>query len=270
MNRFVSRNKGGFTLIEILVVIAIIALLAAILFPVFGRVRENARKSSCQNNMKQLGIGLMQYVQDFDERFPKGYCNLPIGTGGWAGSVFPYIKNGQVFACPSDVYHSGLTTHDVVSYALNDSMLGDQNNQRGAALSSFNNTTLTVMLCETQNNDVDLDQVDETISPGATGSSNFYGGKPSPGGTNDCYATGLIPGESMKLSTTFPNGRHMDGANWLAVDGHVKWLPATKISGGKDAINATDAQVNNNRAAGTESMNNGAGAGSAQMTFSKK
>ena len=69
--------KRGFTLIELLVVIAIIALLAAILFPVFARARENARKSSCQNNVKQIGIGFQQYVQDFDETFP----------GIWNGSA---------------------------------------------------------------------------------------------------------------------------------------------------------------------------------------
>src|SRR6478735_7183314 len=62
-----GRKMRGFTLIELLVVIAIIALLAAILFPVFARARENARKSSCQNNLKQIGVGLAQYTQDYDE-----------------------------------------------------------------------------------------------------------------------------------------------------------------------------------------------------------
>ena len=94
----------GFTLIELLVVIAIIALLAAILFPVFARARENARKSSCLNNMKQLGLGILQYTQDYDETF---FWGLPInGQGwpgiGWAGATNPYIKNFQVYRCPND------------------------------------------------------------------------------------------------------------------------------------------------------------------------
>ncbi|RYG63911.1 DUF1559 domain-containing protein, partial [bacterium] len=65
-----TSRKGAFTLIELLVVIAIIAILAAILFPVFGRARENARRSSCLSNMKQIGLGMMQYTQDYDEKFP--------------------------------------------------------------------------------------------------------------------------------------------------------------------------------------------------------
>lgn len=73
-----DRSKGskGFTLIEILVVIAIIALLAAILFPVFARARENARRTSCASNLKQIGLGIMQYTQDYDERMPP-FLNEP-------------------------------------------------------------------------------------------------------------------------------------------------------------------------------------------------
>src|SRR5947199_3153379 len=92
-------TKRGFTLIELLVVIAIIALLAAILFPVFSRARENARKSSCLNNVKQIGVAMMQYTQDYDEYYPlqiyynetsPGSCNsqtTPSSIGPAVGKV---------------------------------------------------------------------------------------------------------------------------------------------------------------------------------------
>ena len=93
-------NRRGFTLIELLVVIAIIALLAAILFPVFARARENARKSSCQNNEKQIMIGFAQYTQDYDETmFAMGWGGA--GTVAYWDLLQPYIKSRQVFACPS-------------------------------------------------------------------------------------------------------------------------------------------------------------------------
>ena len=95
-------RRIGFTLIELLVVIAIIAILAAILFPVFARAREKARQSSCLSNMKQLGLGVLMYTQDYDEKLPYG-SSVPINLHYclWEGTQ-PYIKNMQVLVCPSD------------------------------------------------------------------------------------------------------------------------------------------------------------------------
>lgn len=99
----------GFTLIELLVVIAIIAILAAILFPVFARAREKARQTSCLSNLKQLGLALQMYAQDYDETFP-WYCHIPltgyddkVSHGGFTAysAILPYCKNAQIFACPS-------------------------------------------------------------------------------------------------------------------------------------------------------------------------
>ena len=97
----------GFTLIELLVVIAIIAILAAILFPVFAKVREKARQSSCGSNLKQIGLAMLQYLQDYDETFPA--CNGGNVTSNYKGKevsmffdVLPYIKSTKIFACPSN------------------------------------------------------------------------------------------------------------------------------------------------------------------------
>ena len=105
-------RRSAFTLIELLVVIAIIAILAAILFPAFARARESARRSSCLNNFKQIGLGIMQYSQDYDETLPRfSFGNGYNGFGGygaagddgarWADMIYPYIKSTQVFNCPS-------------------------------------------------------------------------------------------------------------------------------------------------------------------------
>jgi prepilin-type N-terminal cleavage/methylation domain-containing protein/prepilin-type processing-associated H-X9-DG protein len=97
--RNVGKAKQGFTLIELLVVIAIIAILASILFPVFARARENARRSSCSSNLKQIGLGIMQYSQDYDEKYPAVYSENPLR--GWFYVIQPYTKSYQLFNCPS-------------------------------------------------------------------------------------------------------------------------------------------------------------------------
>lgn len=114
--RVARRTSRGFTLIELLVVIAIIAILAAILFPVFARARENARRASCQSNLKQIGLGLLQYSQDYDEIMVANWN----GNNGWEPStpvapqkykwmdaIFPYVKSEQIFDCPSHSQYGG-------------------------------------------------------------------------------------------------------------------------------------------------------------------
>ena len=100
----VRMSRRGFTLIELLVVIAIIAILAAILFPVFGRARESARRASCQSNLKQIGLGLMQYAQDYDGWTPGSVTFNQMPSGGaasWPSMIQPYVKSSQLFVCPS-------------------------------------------------------------------------------------------------------------------------------------------------------------------------
>ncbi len=101
------RFSRAFTLIELLVVIAIIAILAAILFPVFAQAREKARQTACLSNMKQVGLGLTMYTQDWDEILPPGNTVNDFGAAkapaNFLGSIIPYTKNKQIFYCPSSV-----------------------------------------------------------------------------------------------------------------------------------------------------------------------
>jgi prepilin-type N-terminal cleavage/methylation domain-containing protein/prepilin-type processing-associated H-X9-DG protein len=145
-----NRGKSGFTLIELLVVIAIIAILAAILFPVFARAREAARQSSCASNVKQCSLAILQYEQDYDEKFPlasqelynsdpnKNKVDSPWGPWknrhtGWDKAVQPYVKNARVFQCPSasDAPQAGNAGTDdsdqtgAVTYAINKQLTGD-------------------------------------------------------------------------------------------------------------------------------------------------
>ncbi|MBC7805760.1 MAG: DUF1559 domain-containing protein [Akkermansiaceae bacterium] len=99
-NRRAVRN--GFTLIELLVVIAIIAILAAILFPVFAQARAKARQAACLSNGKQLGLAIVQYVQDYDGVYPPGALGPISGPEtSWPSLVYPYVKSAEVFVCPS-------------------------------------------------------------------------------------------------------------------------------------------------------------------------
>src|SRR5450755_4691782 len=96
------RSRRGFTLIELLVVIAIIAILAAILFPVFAKARENARRASCESNLKQISLGIMQYNQDNDETYMLTQLPSPGGSGiTFAAAIYSYTKSTQILQCPS-------------------------------------------------------------------------------------------------------------------------------------------------------------------------
>lgn len=120
MNRIWKKRSSGFTLIELLVVIAIIAILSAILFPVFARARENARRTSCLSNTKQIGLAFVQYFQDYDERFPH---NKNAGTHWANDSMQPYLKSRQVLRCSSDTSpqwpDGAAPANRVTSYVLN-------------------------------------------------------------------------------------------------------------------------------------------------------
>lgn len=233
--------SSAFTLIELLVVIAIIAILAAILFPVFAKVREKARQTSCASNEKQLGLGILQYVQDNDETFP---CGNKGRTGaGWATSIYPYTKSAALYHCPDDSNNGGRE-----SYGFNQNLAGGGTGTRGSAmtLAGTSAPTNTIMLAETLacGGGYPLPGAvwDETYSPAVNGLAF-----PGPRGVQNvesdtCTGTaygyaGGTSGGSQRVA------RHTDAANWLLSDGHVKFLRPTRISVGYNALNSTDDQT---------------------------
>ena len=207
-------HRRGFTLIELLVVIPIIAILAAILFPVFARARENARKANCMSNFKQLALGVMQYVQDYDELYMP-YYNFGItrpgttvngqGSNFWFELAMPYMKNTGVLKCPSYNgttigYHYGCNYNYVFSNFEADGWPPES----GDSLAQITKPAETVMFVDSTNY-----------------ISNFDPGVASTGGTY----YGRV------------DGRHMDGAGVAWCDGHVKWMKREAIAGGTQTAN---------------------------------
>ncbi len=198
--------KRGFTLIELLVVIAIIAILAAILFPVFARAREKARQTSCLSNLKQMGLAMLMYAQDYDEMFTRmghGTQTSPVVPGdvyfnynsgasylyfyrSWASNIYPYINNTQVFMCPSTTYNCYGVAYGLPAYCLN---------SRNVKVTFFN-TSIAMS---------DMLQPAQTLMITEKGGGGGYQYLLS----NEYYAC---------------RDSHNGGGNIAFADGHAKWL----------------------------------------------
>lgn len=212
-------KKLGFTLIELLVVIAIIAIIAAILFPVFARARENARRTSCLSNLKQIGLGTMMYVQDYDEVFPLQYS---IGASNyfWQSLIGPYVKNGQIFYCPSSpAPGSSLNGH----YGANRQiipMLNDTVFTQPARVASLQSTASIYLIM-----DFGAYTAHRTRAIATSGAWEYMPGMQKAGGV--CGTSVVARPENKK---DCESGRHFEGINMVFADGHAKWLKNTQVA----------------------------------------
>jgi prepilin-type N-terminal cleavage/methylation domain-containing protein/prepilin-type processing-associated H-X9-DG protein len=212
-------QRRGFTLIELLVVIAIIAILAAILFPVFAKARDQARKASCGSNMRQLGLALNMYVQDFDETLPgqPQPGTLPdfladTAPRNWCRELYPYYKNRQLLICPSAV-DSGWVGKAKTSYMVN----GVVSRDKGMTLAQIPHPAEIVFLEECT-----------YYGPFAIGRPHDWG--------NGTYQWWHYAPWDPKM-TRLPDyeayhATHGEGANFVYCDGHTKFKPYRQLRSG--------------------------------------
>lgn len=217
-----ERKLLGFTLIELLVTISIISILAAILFPVFARARENARRSSCASNLKQLALATTMYAQDYDGHLmPRNGDNISNFI-----PMMSYIKNIQILRCPSGPSLKNTLSPSNYKYPL----YGFPANGSGGAHKSIITALVSIKGVEYSSGtpvDNAATMIDAVPIPSLTclfGETRLYVGTDyvdKGHGMSSFYAY-AAPGTWQYR--TLMDGRHLGGSNYAYMDGHVKWL----------------------------------------------
>jgi prepilin-type N-terminal cleavage/methylation domain-containing protein/prepilin-type processing-associated H-X9-DG protein len=219
MNRIVRPSLKGFTLIELLIVIAIIAILASILFPVFARARESARRSSCASNLKQLGLGFAQYVQDYDERYPRhdfydngGYLT-PNNDDSFNFDIQPYLKSVNLYICPS----APVSTTDVPDTSGTTGLRNDTSYLANGVLIAHRSDIASV-------------HIGQVVAPASVVLMHefFERRRTSYVRPNLEFST-VGNGSYTNVLTASYDKLHFDGGNQLYCDGHVKWKKQSNV-----------------------------------------
>jgi prepilin-type N-terminal cleavage/methylation domain-containing protein/prepilin-type processing-associated H-X9-DG protein len=221
-------KKDGFTLIELLVVIAIIAILAAILFPVFAKAREKARQTTCVSNLRQIGNGIMMYIQDNEETFPCYAINEGSGpVKQWYDGIEPYVKSSKVGYCPS--FSNKWRGYGInVNVACGNNLSNPRASKTMAQIKSVADTYLMTESALPYINGTCYYGPSKLGSPGYVAGIGKYmvaDGRPAISGSysgNDAYMNSIIDKDYME-------GRHNGVTNILFCDGHVKAIPAQVI-----------------------------------------
>lgn len=245
-------KKRGFTLIELLVVIAIIAILAAILFPVFARAREQARKAACASNLKQLGLGVAMYVQDYDETFPMSSMGYTVPSTTWpyrtnAGGAItsaywfvviePYVKSSQLFVCPTagEIQYSGGYGWNICGtrYNSGSSYLGNGFGWYAARPNTPTGSYLKVAEIQEASNTILL--ADPASSGYASNGYVFF----APSGTASTISrlAMLHGGRVGPFNGTATAPPVEGGGNYLYADGHVKYHTASQLYNNRALFN---------------------------------
>jgi len=241
-----QQKYRAFTLIELLVVIAIISILAAILFPVFARARESARRASCLSNLKQMGLGMIQYTQDYDERYPLAYYPYPdydtsrspapkppaqsqnmAGTPGaafticdpyscgsgykghwitWMDFIHPYVKSTQLYICPSAEKPATTPSYNY-SNALSNVFGASENYDRFGTNRPSGPLSLAAV---TRPSEIVM-IIDMNDNYALSMSPRTY--------------VGAAKSDTRRASVT----PHFEGGNIIYADGHTKWMSMTSM-----------------------------------------
>ncbi len=213
-----KKPRSAFTLIELLVVIAIIAILAAILFPVFARARENARRSSCSSNMKQIALGIIQYTQDYDEKMPP----RSNGLTGWRVLTQPYLKSTQLFSCPSNPNNSRLGAEGGPTGPYSEAVLGIHDSYGAPQLRPNNNAALPAGVTSDS-----AWRVDDGVSIASFDSPSQL---LMVGETTADFSDIPILNTDWAGNPNYVFSGHLGTGNWAYADGHVKSLIPTRTT----------------------------------------